>query len=540
MKVFLSFLFMFICIALGAYIVYRVQTGQSIIPSFAGAGSIVQIDDLDPRFKFVSSPTRTAAGYPRWDQINSSGAYVLRNGTAQQCNGLNNAGCYAALDLSSQNFSIDEITLGFSTGPNRTSVDVYVDDKKIATFDSNDSSYITDYRNYKLWKSPTGSITCGKHKIKLVPNQKTGTGQKAFTLDFADVKTCTPTGGGNWQKIENTDSRIDYGGNNPNHQNLPFWDVFNNAGLSGGSSHACRTDINNGCRALINLTTAFNQVSIRALKGFNATSADIYIDNQKIGEADAYKSGKGIGTTPLEFLDWTSNSFACKTHSLKIVPNGRTGQNAKSFTMDFLQVMSCTPGQNDQSCTKDSDCKNGKKCMMDTKECRPIEKAHIGCYQNSCAYLNRKGANTDGCQSIGTSCNGETPSFLACRDNACILSTVISEDDPGCLGKDAGDSCSSNIPPPPPSDETEYLVCQNNACALSSTVSSNDPSCANLQSGDTCGVPDSELDCQGNTDAPARCFDCKRDSSTANGSSEINILDFSCFAKFYGKEVGKN
>lgn len=624
MKVFLSFLFMFICIALGAYIVYRVQTGQSIIPSFATAGKIVQIDDLDPRFKFVSSPSRTAAGYPRWDQVNSGGSYVLRGGTAQQCNGLNNAGCYATLDLSNQNFAIDQITLGFSTGPNRTSVDLYVDDKKVASFDSHDSVYTIDYHNYKLWKSPAGSIDCGKHKIKLVPNQKTGTAQKAFTLDFADVRTCTPSDGGDWQKIENTDSRIDYGGNNPSHQNLPFWDIYNNSNLSGGSSHACRTDINSGCRAVLNLTTPFDQINIRALKGFNATSADIYIDGQKIGEADASKNSGGIGGNPPDFLDWTSNTFACGTHTLKIVPNGRTGQNAKSFTMDYLRVKNCSSSQTKVR-IEDNDTRfqftswdelsnsntykasggtfhqtpwstspqfpqsratldltspsvnfnkftfgyiggtfrstvdifvDGQKlsevntnsssesdnfadyapwwtspaitCAPHKIEFKPTAKTGQLPYRT----INLDFVDIYPCTPEG---NGETPSFLACRNNACVLSNVITQNDPGCVGKSVGNSCSNDTTTP-----TEYLICQNNACTLSTTVSSDDPSCANLNAGDTCGVPSTELQCQGNTDAPARCFDCKKDSSSSNSSSEINILDFSCFAKFYGKEVGKN
>lgn len=41
--------------------------------------------------------------------------------------------------------------------------------------------------------------------------------------------------------------------------------------------------------------------------------------------------------------------------------------------------------------------------------------------------------------------------------------------------------------------------------------------------------------CQGNASAPAKCFDCKKDI----GTDEVNILDFSCFTKYYGKDVGK-
>lgn len=528
---------MFLCIGLGTYILYRVQTGQSIIPSFAAGGNIVQIDDLDSRFKFVSGPKRIAAGYPHWDKVSNGGTYVLRGGTAQQCNGLNSVGCYATLDLTSQNFNIDQITLGFSMAKNRTSADIFIDDQKIAQVNSYAVDPILDYRNYKLWTSPKDSITCGKHKIKIMPNQKTGTAQKAFTLDFVDVRKCTPTNPpptGDWQKIDDKDSRFNYGGNNPNRPGFPYWDIWNDSALSGGSAHACKTSINMGCQTLLPLTANFNQLQIRAIAGHNGTSADVYVDNQKIGEANGYKEGTdGIGTKPLNNVDWASPEVACGTHVIKIVPNGRLNSgrsdSAKSFTMDYLQIKSCTPNPTDITCATDSDCNNGKKCLMDTKTCRPVDQAHLGCYQNSCAYLNRSGNNTDGCQTVGGSCSTPRESFLTCVNNACTFSSTATSNDPSCVGKNNGDSCT-----------TTHLICLNNACATSNSASTDDPTCSNKDVGETCGVPTADLECQGNTDAPARCFDCKRDLGPSSTTSEINILDFSCFAKFYGKEVGKN
>lgn len=41
--------------------------------------------------------------------------------------------------------------------------------------------------------------------------------------------------------------------------------------------------------------------------------------------------------------------------------------------------------------------------------------------------------------------------------------------------------------------------------------------------------------CQGNRDAPAKCFDCQKDA----GVSQVNILDFQCFTRYYGQNVGK-
>jgi hypothetical protein len=42
--------------------------------------------------------------------------------------------------------------------------------------------------------------------------------------------------------------------------------------------------------------------------------------------------------------------------------------------------------------------------------------------------------------------------------------------------------------------------------------------------------------CQGNYGAAAKCFDCKKDAAA---SSQVNMLDYSCFTQFYGKNVGK-
>lgn len=665
MKIFFSFLFMFLCIALGAYILYRVQTGQSIIPSFAGSGDIVQIDDLDPRFKFVSGPERKAAGYPRWDKLVNGGAYVFRGGTAQQCNGLNNIGCYASLDLTSADFYIDQVTLGFVTGPNRTSVDFYVDDKKVTEFDSHATTYTQDYHNFKLWSSPKEAMTCGKHKIKLVPNRKTGTSQKAFSLDFADVRKCTPKNNNDWQKLEDTDSRFDYGGNNPAHQNLPFWDIYNNTSLSGGSAHACRTDINLGCRAIIDLSTTFDQLQIRALKGFNASSADIYIDDQKIGEADAHKSGSaGIGSNPLDFLDWTSNSFSCSPHIIKIVPNGQAGINAKSFTFDFLKISTCHPpktteghlicqanttsvpadfviidnldqsviyettsskwthlkNESEQGFFKDSysyvptpytdthgtspnvqgkatlkftgsEVKigfgrrdkvrgqadiliDGKKidtvnllgpagswetktysvnptCAEHTLTVKQSPLANDNNHTIVLDYIKYRSCSTTtgfSCKKItgegnddvsclgkneGASCGNQENSYFQCVNNACKKFTGSGQTSGTCLSRIEGAPCGNT-------DQQTYLVCQNNACTLSFTASADDVSCSGKSVNESCGNPTEDLKCQGNTNAPARCFDCKKDLGPNSSSSEINILDFSCFAKFYGKEVGKN
>lgn len=62
--------------------------------------------------------------------------------------------------------------------------------------------------------------------------------------------------------------------------------------------------------------------------------------------------------------------------------------------------------------------------------------------------------------------------------------------------------------------------------ALGASCSSRDNSPAVAEEGGKC---------QDNPNASARCFDCKKDSE----GDQVNILDFSCFAKWYGQDVGK-
>jgi hypothetical protein len=40
--------------------------------------------------------------------------------------------------------------------------------------------------------------------------------------------------------------------------------------------------------------------------------------------------------------------------------------------------------------------------------------------------------------------------------------------------------------------------------------------------------------CQGNSNAPAKCFSCNKDQP----NDEVNIYDFACFSKWYGSNVG--
>ena len=44
--------------------------------------------------------------------------------------------------------------------------------------------------------------------------------------------------------------------------------------------------------------------------------------------------------------------------------------------------------------------------------------------------------------------------------------------------------------------------------------------------------------CQGNPNAPAKCFDCNK--TPISGVESVDTLDYGCFFKYYGQNVGKN
>ncbi len=256
-----------------------------------------------------------------------------------------------------------------------------------------------------------------------------------------------------------------------------------------------KLDVTKNYHASMQFTFTGNQVRVRFIEGGNRGYADISIDGVKVDSYNAHTGGGIYGRPP-----WVSPDLSCGEHTVKVEQSDtKTDNNGKIVVVDYLQYRQCSP--------------NGG---------------------NVCAKLAGLGADTNGCSqtNVGQACPTGTTQHLVCENQACALSATATADDASCSGKSAGASCAS--------DTQTHIVCVNNSCATSTTASTDDPACSGKEVGDNCGTKAEELKCQGNKDAPAKCFDCKKDSSSNSSSSEINILDFSCFAKYYGKEVGKN
>jgi hypothetical protein len=252
-----------------------------------------------------------------------------------------------------------------------------------------------------------------------------------------------------------------------------------------------------------------NKALVTTLNYNNRGYMEVWIDGKLVDTIDQYiPINSGIHPAT-----WTSPQLSCGDHVLMIKQSEKSrvlnssGRKTRLIVFDSFSYQECqkTPG-------------------------------------NACGYIPGKGGNTDGCTKAGGSCEISVPppkapeTHLECVNETCVKIDGAGSNLGGCLVENA--SC--GIEPPLPNQPTTFVVCQNYTCATSTSASANDPACDQKQIGDGCGVPVDELKCQGNTDAPARCFDCKRDSGASSLTSEINILDFSCFAKYYGREVGKN
>lgn len=365
-----------------------------------------------------------------------------------------------------------------------------------------------------------------------------------------------------WQKVEDSDSRWDYGGNNPNRPGFPYWDIHTPSGnyvLSGGSARACRTDINKGCTAKLSLKNGgglFNRIRIGFTEGKNRTSADILIDGQKIGEADSYNTVDINDFNQFEL--WNSPTFTCAAHDITIVPNGRTGTNAKSFDMDFIEILPCSPTPKANlvitilEVNKDGKPASTVKVKVTVKNEGTqavgtfkvaVDKKNAG-GKFTCEGVGDKSAEVtvnDGIAAGATrvvEIDMPTPagagSFNATAfvDSTCLVAEASETDNTKTTSyttKADGGGGGGEEP-------ESFLLCRNYACVSSTTATKDDVACAGLAAGDECGKSVNES-CQGNPNAPAKCFDCKRDSQT---DSQVNILDFSCFANYYGENVGKN
>jgi hypothetical protein len=271
--------------------------------------------------------------------------------------------------------------------------------------------------------------------------------------------------------------------------------------------HPQLADTYEGSTATLNFKG--NKALVTTLNYNNRGFMEVWIDGKLVDTIDQYvpvNSGLHPAT-------WTSPELSCGDHTLVIKQSEKSrvlnnaGRKTRLIVLDSLSYRECqvAPGK-------------------------------------ACGYVPGKGSNTDGCTKVGANCTNLAPppevteTHLECINEACAKVNGLGSNLGGCTVENA--ACGINSPNP--NVQTTFIICQNNTCATSTTALVNDPACNQKQIGDGCGVSGAELKCQGNTDAPARCFDCKRDNSASSSTSEINILDFSCFAKYYGKEVGKN
>lgn len=253
-----------------------------------------------------------------------------------------------------------------------------------------------------------------------------------------------------------------------------------------------------------------DQISVTTLDYNNRGYLEVFVDGKKVDTIDQYVPiGSGIHPAT-----WISPTLECGKHTV-------------------------TVKQSEKSRTLNSSGRKTRLVVFDKftyRDCSAVP-------GKACGYVSGKGENTNGCSKEGSSCQSELAvNHLECKNQSCVKVVGEGEDLNGCIAEGAvcqSDEVNDQVNQQDGTfSEKVFLVCRNNSCAVS-TDSSSDGVCDGKTVGDFCGNRSEDLKCQGNLQAPAKCFDCKRDSSANSGASEVNILDFSCFAKFYGSTVGK-
>lgn len=370
------------------------------------------------------------------------------------------------------------------------------------------------------------------------------TGQEIIPT-FADTATVV---------MEDSDSRITY---------QQTWDLVQTQGNyqpRGGSMRQCRFIINGDCTATIpkinNLS--FNQIKVGFPTRPNGSSMKVMLDNKDIGTITQTGNLQGNANS---YVPWVKD-VPCGPHEIKFVPDWAAGSGNKAVAIDYVELRTCQGAPLDIQITSFKIADTGKpastvKATVTVKnegtQAAPefkiaIDKKNAG-GKFTCEGVGDKSAEVTvtGGLAAGASKTVDidmpTPagagSFNATIfvDSTCKVTELdetnntktlpYTTTDDGNGGGDDDDDDNNN--------SGEFLICKNYACTKSTSVTKDDVACAGLAAGDECGKTGDEA-CQGNVNAPAKCFDCKRDNPN---DSQINILDFSCFANYFGENVGK-
>lgn len=141
------------------------------------SNKLILIDDTDSRILYekIWNKARTQTNYPN-----------PRGGSFTGCNKAKNADCKASI-AKDETLAFDSVTIGFPTRPNGSSAMVLIDGQSVGQLDQS-GPLVGDYLKYTPWKK---SVPCGSHKVEIVPDWKTGTGNQSVAIDYIELRRCS-------------------------------------------------------------------------------------------------------------------------------------------------------------------------------------------------------------------------------------------------------------------------------------------------------------------------------------------------------------
>lgn len=159
---------------------------QNIVPSHAEEGWLA-IEENDSRFEYNTQCWQTCQTGPgSGANYSPRGGYCKTTPTTTSCKDFSGK---ATLNMNGKGIKFDKIRVGYLTGLNRGSKDVYIDGVKVASINTNSSTWKLESSQNTPWES--SALSCAEHKIEISGGSKIGSQGTFFTLDYIDVHQCS-------------------------------------------------------------------------------------------------------------------------------------------------------------------------------------------------------------------------------------------------------------------------------------------------------------------------------------------------------------
>lgn len=218
------------------------------------------------------------------------------------------------------------VNIYHASGPNRGTVQVFIDGSSVGTFDGYSADYVYRQKIYSI-----NTLTYGQHTVKVMINGKNASSSGYyFVFDFLETLNTEP-GANSITAIDDTNGNIVYAG--------ATWTTQTDATPCYNKTQTY-SDVANA-----SITYNFKGTGIRVYDtgSANRGKIDLYIDNNFVSTLDCYSA-----TAAFKRKLYENTTLGFGNHIIKMVV--RADKNASStgyaFAFDYFEVLDIEPKNN--------------------------------------------------------------------------------------------------------------------------------------------------------------------------------------------------